>query len=69
MQDGPEAVWSIPYVSAAFFLSLKQNSIAYPSSKVSTRLDYNFAIQQLCNQALVGCIPIPDIAVHVNLKS
>ena len=34
MQDGRKAVWSIPYVSVAFFLSLKQNFIAYCSSKV-----------------------------------
>ena len=35
MQDGRKAVWSIPYVSEAFFSSLKQNFIAYRSSKVS----------------------------------
>ena len=35
MQDGRKAVWSIPYVSEEFFPSLKQNFIAYPSSKVS----------------------------------
>ena len=35
MQDGRKSVWSIPYVSVAFFLSLKQNFIAYRSSKVS----------------------------------
>ena len=35
MQDGRKAVWSIPYVSVAFFQSLKQNFIAYRSSKVS----------------------------------
>ena len=29
MQDAPKAVWSIPYVSVAFFPSLKQNFIAY----------------------------------------
>ena len=28
MQDGREAVWSIPYVSVAYFPSLKHNSIA-----------------------------------------
>ena len=33
MQDGWKAVWSIPYVSVAFFPSLKQNFIAYCSSK------------------------------------
>ena len=36
MQDGRKAVWGIPYVSmASFFQSLKQNFIAYRSSKVS----------------------------------
>ena len=44
MQDGWKAVWSIPYVSVAFFPSLKQNFIAYHSSKVS---DYIFEIPQL----------------------
>ena len=37
MQDAPKAVWSIPYVSVAFFPSLKHNFIAYRSSKVSSR--------------------------------
>ena len=45
MQNGPKVVWSIPYVSvAAFFPSLKQNFIAYHSSKVS---DCIFEIPQL----------------------
>ena len=35
MQDASKAVWSIPYVSVAFFPSLKQNFISYRSSKVS----------------------------------
>ena len=43
MQDGQKAVWSIPYVSVAFCPSLKQNSIAYRSSKVS---DCIFEIHQ-----------------------
>ena len=48
MQDGRRSVWSIPYVSvAAFFPSLKQNFIAYRSSKVSLRPDYIFEIPQL----------------------
>ena len=47
MQHGWKAVWSIPYVSVAFFLSLKQNFIAYHSSKVSSRPDCIFEIQQL----------------------
>ena len=35
MQDGRKAVWSIPYISVAFFPSLKHNFISYRSSKVS----------------------------------
>ena len=47
MQDGRKAVRSIPYVPvAAFFPSLKQNFIAYRSSKVSSRPDYIFEIHQ-----------------------
>ena len=44
MQDAPKAVWSIPYVSVAFFPSLKHNFIEYRSSKVS---DCIFEIHQL----------------------
>ena len=44
MQDGRKAVWRIPYVSVAFSPSLKQNFIAYRSSKVS---DCIFEIHQL----------------------
>ena len=44
MQDGQKAVRSIPYVSVSFFPSLKQNFIAYRSSKVS---DFIFEIYQL----------------------
>ena len=43
MQNGRKAVWSIPYVSG-IFSSLKQNCIAYRSSKVS---DCIFEIHQL----------------------
>ena len=47
MQDAPKAVWSIAYVSVAFFPSLKQNFIAYRSSKVSSRPDGIFKIHLL----------------------
>ena len=47
MQDSPKAVWSIPYISVAFFPSLKQSFIAYHSSKVSSRPDCIFEIHQL----------------------
>ena len=44
MEDALKAVWSIPYVSVAFFQSLKHNFIAYRPSKVS---DCIFEILQL----------------------
>ena len=47
MQDGRKAVWSIPYVSVAFFPSLKQNIIVYLSSKVSSRPESIFELHQL----------------------
>ena len=47
MQDDQKAAWSIPYVSVGFFPSLKQNFIAYRSSKVSLRPDSIFEIPQL----------------------
>ena len=47
MQDAPKEVWSIPYVSVAYFPSLKQNFIAYRSSKMSSRPDCIFEIHQL----------------------
>ena len=48
MQDGRKAVWSTPHTSVAwFFPSLKQNFIAYHSSKVSSRSDCIFEIHQL----------------------
>ena len=47
MQDGPKAVWRILYVSVEFFQTLKQNFIAYRSSKMSSRPDCIFEIHQL----------------------
>ena len=47
MQNGRKEIWSIPYISVAFFPSLKQNSIAYRSSKVSSRPVCIFEIHQL----------------------
>ena len=59
MQDAPKAVWSFPYVSVAFFPSLKQNFIAYISSKLSTRPDCIFEIHQLwqsgCSRVYSNC--------------
>ena len=65
MQDAPKAVWSIPYVSVAFFPSLKQNFIAYRSSKVS---DCILKFASCDNQAFVECIPISTVAIPLHLK-
>ena len=69
MQYSPKAVWSIPYVSVAFFPSLKQNFIAYCSCKVSSYTDFILKFASYENQALVGRILIPAVAVHLNVKS
>ena len=47
MQDALKAVWSIPYISVAFFPSLKHHFIAYRSTKVSLHPDCIFEIHQL----------------------
>ena len=50
----------------AFFPSLKQNFIAYHSSKVHIAF---LKFTSCDNQDLVECIPIATVAVHLNLKS
>ena len=47
MQYGLKVVWSISYVSVAFFPNLKLNFIVYRSSKASSRPDCIFEIHQL----------------------
>ena len=67
MQDAPKAVWSIPYVYVVFFLSLKQNFIVLlkcPHVQIAL-----LKFTSCDNQALVGCIPITAVPVHLNLKS
>ena len=54
MQDAPKAVWSIPYVSVAFVPSLKHNFIAYRSSRLSSRPDCIFEIDQLWQSGFSG---------------
>ena len=53
MQDGWKAVWSIPCVSVAFFPSLKQDFIAYRSTKVSSYSDCIFEIHQLWQSGFI----------------
>ena len=50
----------------SFFPSLKENFIAYRSSKVQIAF---LKFTSCDNQTLVGCIPIPAVAVHLNPKS
>ena len=66
------STWSLGHSSRAsfhrmaFFPSLKQNFIAYRSSKVQIAF---LQFTSCDNQALVGCIPIAAVAVDLNLKS
>ena len=64
-----KAVWSIPYVSVAFFSKFKTQfyCISFFLSVLTSRMILNFT--SCDNQALVGCIPIAAVAVHLNLKS
>ena len=76
MQDGQKAVWSIPYVSVAFFPSLKQNFIAYHSSKVTSCSDRIFEIHQLWqsgfsrvySKSCCSCSFVPEI-IKIGLSS
>ena len=69
MQDGRKAVWSIPYISVAFFPSFKQ-SLLHIFLLKSPYVEIGFLkFTSFDNQALVGRIPIPTLAVHLNLNS
>ena len=69
MQDGWKAVWMFPYVSMAFFQSLKHNLLHIVLLKCP-HVQIAFLKFTSCdNQALVGCILIPTVAVNLNLKS
>ena len=67
MQDGRKAVWSIPYISVAFLPSLKQNFIAYRSSKVSSCPDCIFEIHQLWQSVFSRIYPIPAVAEIIKI--
>ena len=68
MQDAPKAIWSIPYISVVFFPSLKQNLLAYRLKCPHVQIAF-LKFTSCDHQALVGCIPIAAVAVHLNLKS
>ena len=69
LQDAPKAVWSIPYVSVAFFPSLKQNLLHILLLKCPHIQIAFLKLTSFDNQVLVGCIPIAIVAVHLNQKS
>ena len=69
MQDAPKEVWSIPYVSAAFFLVYNRILLHIVLLKCR-HVQIAFLKFTSCdNQALVGCVPIATVAVHLNQKS
>ena len=66
MQDAPKAVWSIPYVSVAFFQV--KNRILLHNVLLKCQIAF-LKFTSSDNQALVGCIPIAAVGVYLNLKS
>ena len=66
MQYGRKAVWSIPYVSVAFFPKFK--TILLHIVLLKSQIAF-LKFTSRDNQALVGCIPIAAVAVYLNLKS
>ena len=70
MQDAPKAVWSIPYVSVAFFFQVWNRILFYIVLRKCPHVQIAFLKFTSCdNQALIGCIKIAAVAVHLNLKS
>ena len=66
MQDGLKAVWNISFISVAFFPSLKHNLLLTVLLKCQTAF---LKLTSCDNQSLIGYIPIPAVAVHLNVKS
>ena len=68
MQNGPKAVWSIPYISVAFCFKFKTILLHIVFLKCP-HVQISFLKLTSCdNQVLVGCIPIAAVAVHLYLK-
>ena len=66
MQDAPKAVWSIPYVSLVSFIPSLKHIVLLKCPHVQIAF---LKFTSFENLALVGCIPIAAVAVHLNLKS
>ena len=69
LQDGRKAVWRIPYVSMAFFPSLKIILLHIILLKCPHIQIAFLKFTSYDNRTLVGCIPIAAVAVHLKLKS
>ena len=71
MQDAPKAVWSIPYVTfCGIFFQVKNRILLHIVLLKCPHVQILFLkFTSRDNQALVGCIPIAAVAVHLNLKS
>ena len=70
MQDGRKTVWSIPYVSVAFIFQVYNIILLHIVLLKCPHVQIAFLKFISCdNQVLVGCSPIPVVAVHLNLKS
>ena len=70
MQDAPKAVWSIPYVSEAFFFQVLNRILLHIVLLKCPHVQIAFLkFTSFDKQALVGCIPIAAVAVHLNLKT
>ena len=71
MQDGPKAVWSIPYIGfCGIFSKFKTQFLLHIVLLKCPHVQIAFLKFTSCdNQALSGCIPIAAVAVHLNLKS
>ena len=69
MEDAPKAVWSISYVSVAFFFQVEKRILLHIILLKCPHVQIVFLKFTSCeNQALVGCIRIA-VAVDLNLKS
>ena len=69
MQDVRKEIWTILYVSMAFFPSWKQNLLHIVLLKCPNVQIAFLKFTRCDNPALVGCIPIPSASVNLNLKS
>ena len=69
MQDGRKAVWSISYVSVAFF-QVYDRILLHIVVLKCPHVQIVFLKFTSCDDPfLVGCIPIAAVAVHLKLKS